>query len=112
MNPDQLKDRRCKPCQGGVAPMGPEEAQRLLVATPGWDLCEDARQLRRSFTFNSFVDAQLFAVAVGEVSEEEGHHPDITYGWGYCTVTFYTHKIGGLHENDYIMAAKVNQLER
>nr|WP_241696965.1 4a-hydroxytetrahydrobiopterin dehydratase [Mariprofundus sp. KV] len=106
----RLQDKRCLPCQGGVAPMGREEAELLLIDIPGWQLSDDARQLRRSFTFKTFVDAQLFAATVGELSEEEGHHPDIAYGWGYCTITFYTHKIGGLHENDFIMAAKVNSL--
>jgi len=110
MSSDQLQNRQCLPCQGGVVPMGREEAELMLPSVPGWQLSDDARQLRRSFTFENFVEAQLFAVAAGEISEDQGHHPDIAYGWGYCTITFYTHKIGGLHENDFIMAAKVNCL--
>ena len=110
MNSDQLQNRQCLPCEGGVVPMGREEAEQMLLTVPDWELSDDARQLRRSFTFGDFVEAQLFAVAAGEVSEDQGHHPDIAYGWGYCTITFYTHKIGGLHENDFIMAAKVNCL--
>lgn len=57
------------------------------------------------------MEAQAFAVQVGDISEQQGHHPDISYGWGYCTVVFYTHKIGGLHQNDFIMAARVNVLQ-
>ena len=110
MSSETLENRSCIPCKGGVAPMDRGEAELMLDEIAGWELSDDARQLRRTTTFSDFVDAQLFAVSVGELSESEGHHPDIAYGWGYCTVTFYTHKIGGLHENDFIMAAKVNSL--
>ncbi|MDX8402087.1 MAG: 4a-hydroxytetrahydrobiopterin dehydratase [Mariprofundaceae bacterium] len=105
-----LSARRCVPCKGGVAPMTPAEAEAMLFDTPGWALVDEATRLRRSFRFDDFMQAQDFAVRVGELAEREGHHPDICYGWGWCTVVFYTHKIGGLHENDFIMAAKVNAL--
>jgi len=105
-----LKSKTCVPCQGGIPPMSAEEATSMMAEVPGWDLIESATKIRRTFTFKNFMEAQAFAVKVGEVSESEGHHPDIAYGWGYCTVVFYTHKIGGLHENDFIMAAKVNGL--
>jgi len=114
MMPDgnDLQDQSCVPCQGGIAPLGAKAAQALLADVPGWQLIAGATQLRRSFTFKSFVAAQQFAVLVGALSEAENHHPDIRYGWGYCSVVFYTHKIGGLHPNDFIMAAKVNAMER
>jgi len=83
----------------------------MLAQVPGRELIEDGIKLRRSFAFSDFLEAQAFAVQVGAVAESESHHPDISYGWGYCTVVFYTHKIGGLHENDFIMAAKVNALQ-
>lgn len=105
-----LAARRCEPCRGGVAPMNAPEAEAMLAGTPGWELVDGAARLRRSFRFPDFMAAQAFAVRVGELAEREGHHPDICYGWGYCTIVFYTHKIGGLHENDFIMAAKVNAL--
>ncbi|MDQ6970573.1 MAG: 4a-hydroxytetrahydrobiopterin dehydratase [Mariprofundus sp.] len=107
---DDLQAKTCVPCQGGIAPLDAETARVKLVDVPGWALIADDKQLRRSFTFKNFVAAQQFANQVGELSEAENHHPDITYGWGYCSVVFYSHKIGGLHQNDFIMAAKVNAI--
>lgn len=82
----------------------------MLRETPGWDLDEGADKIRRTFRFRDFAQALEFANRVGGLAEEEGHHPDITLGWGYCAVVFRTHKIHALHENDFIMAAKVNAL--
>jgi len=110
MTEKRLAERRCEPCQGGVAPMTPAEAQAMLFEVPDWELVDEATKLKRSFRFGSFLEAQEFAVRVGNEAEAQGHHPDICYGWGYCTVVFYTHKIGGLHENDFIMAARVDRL--
>ena len=90
--------------------MGAEEAGRMLEKIPGWTLEEDAAGVRREFRFRNFAEAMRFACQVGELSEAEGHHPDLSVGWGYCTVRFRTHAIGGLHENDFIMAAKVGRL--
>jgi len=90
--------------------MTADQAEAMLARVPGWELIESGRKLRRSFGFGNFLEAQDFAIRVGELAEAEGHHPDICYGWGYVTVVFYTHKIGGLHENDFIMAAKVSSL--
>lgn len=105
-----LAAKSCEPCRGGVSPLTREEAETLLRETPGWDLEEDATKIRRRFRFRDFAQAMEFARKVGELAEEEGHHPDITLGWGYCVVVFHTHKIHALHENDFIMAAKVNAL--
>lgn len=106
----KMQDQSCVPCQGGMPPMSSVEAKAMLASVTDWELNETATKLRRTFTFPNFMQAQNHAVQIGEVSETENHHPDISYGWGYCTVIFYTHKIGGLHENDFIMAAKVNCL--
>jgi len=105
-----LTEKTCIPCQGGIPPLSGQEAQDLLAQTPGWALIDNASKIQRRFTFNNFVDAMQFATNVGELAEQENHHPDITFGWGYCLVLFYTHKIKGLHENDFIMAAKANSL--
>ncbi|MFQ5581206.1 MAG: 4a-hydroxytetrahydrobiopterin dehydratase [Mariprofundaceae bacterium] len=105
-----LQEKACVPCQGGVPPLTAEAARALLAEVPGWELIDDAKKLRRTFIFRNFVAAQEFASKAGAVSESENHHPDITFGWGYCTIVYFTHKIGGLHENDFIMAAKVNAL--
>jgi 4a-hydroxytetrahydrobiopterin dehydratase len=90
--------------------MGPEEAERLVAQVPGWTLEEEAKVIRREFRFRNFTEAMGFARQVGELAEAEGHHPDLSVGWGYCTVRFRTHAIRGLHENDFIMAAKVSRL--
>ena len=105
-----LKEKTCVPCQGGVPPMTREAAEAMLAHVPSWKLDEQATHIERTFTFPDFASAQAFANRVGEIAEQENHHPVITYSWGYCTVVFYTHKISGLHENDFIMAAKVNAL--
>ena len=106
-----LSAKTCTPCRGGVAPLGRAEAERLLAETPGWSLIDDGvTKLERAFPFPDFAAALAFVDKVGALAEEAGHHPDITFGWGYCRVVFYTHKIKGLHENDFIMAAKVNRL--
>jgi len=105
-----LAGKSCAPCRGGVPPLGAEEAKEHLRETPGWTLSDDATRIRREVSFRNFSSALEFVNRVGELAEREGHHPDIEFGWGYCRVTFYTHKIRGLHENDFIMAAKVNAL--
>ncbi len=105
-----LEAKTCVPCQGGIPPMAASEAESRLADVPGWELIDHAGKLSRTFSFANFADAQAFAVRVGEIAEAQNHHPVITYSWGYCTVVFYTHKIGGLHENDFIMAARVNAL--
>lgn len=106
----ELWEKRCVPCRGGVPALGEEEAGRLIAGAPGWTLEEGATGIRREFRFRNFAEALEFARRVGEVAEAEGHHPDLSVGWGYCTVRFRTHVIRGLHENDFIMAAKVNRL--
>jgi 4a-hydroxytetrahydrobiopterin dehydratase len=90
--------------------MGAEEAGRMIAMIPGWTLEEEGIGIRREFRFRNFAEAMRFAWQVGEIAEAEGHHPDLSVGWGYCTVRFRTHAIKGLHENDFIMAAKVSRL--
>jgi 4a-hydroxytetrahydrobiopterin dehydratase len=106
----ELSDKRCVPCRGGVPAMGAEEAGRLVSLVSGWTLEEETKGILREFRFRNFAEAMQFARRVGEIAEAEGHHPDLSVGWGYCTVRFRTHSIRGLHENDFIMAAKVNRL--
>ncbi len=106
-----LSDRKCIPCRGSVDPLSAEEATRLLRETPGWALDVDGTRIRRKWKFRDFATAMEFARKVGELAEEQGHHPDLSLGWGYCEVVFRTHSIRGLHENDFVMAAKVNALD-
>ena len=105
-----LSQKTCTPCQGGIPPLTSTEAEAVLSQASGWQLLENGTRLERRFTFETFAAALAFVNRVGDLAEEEGHHPDITFGWGYANVLFYTHKIGGLHEKDFIMAAKVNEL--
>lgn len=105
-----LSQKTCTPCQGGIDPLPLNAAEALLPQAPGWQLLENARRLERRFSFKTFAAALAFVNRVGDLAEQEGHHPDIAFGWGYANVLFYTHKIGGLHENDFIMAAKVSEL--
>jgi len=105
-----LAQKSCTPCRGGVPPLSRDEAEKLRTQAPDWDLVDDARRIERKFRFDNFVQALAFVNKVGELAEREGHHPDITFGWGYATISLYTHKIKGLHENDFIMAAKVDRL--
>lgn len=107
---DNITQKTCTPCRGGVPPLTPEEAAGYLPQTPGWELRDDAHLLLRAFKFADFRGALSFVDAIGRLAEAEGHHPDICFGWGHATVSLQTHKIKGLHENDFIMAAKISQL--
>lgn len=100
----------CTPCQGGIPPLSRAEAEIFHKETPKWDLTDDATWIRRSFKFADFVAALDFVNKVGALAEGEGHHPDISFGWGYADISLQTHKIKGLHENDFILAAKIDQL--
>ncbi len=104
----QLTEKVCVPCKGGIPPLGSEEAAKFASQTPGWTLIDDGIKIVRDFKFGDFKASMAFVQQIGDLAEEEGHHPDIEFGWGYCRVTIFTHKIGGLHENDFIMAAKIN----
>ncbi|MSP85805.1 MAG: 4a-hydroxytetrahydrobiopterin dehydratase [Methylotenera sp.] len=110
MDKMNLTAKKCTPCQGGIPPMSCDVAEKYLHEAPEWELLDNATKLKRTFKLDNFEDAMQLAQRVGELCETEGHHPDLIIGWGYCRVEFQTHKINGLHENDFIMAAKVNQL--
>lgn len=90
--------------------MSCDVAEKYLKEVSGWELIDNASKLKRTFKFDNFKDAMQLAQRVGDLCEAEGHHADLRIGWGYCRVEFQTHKISGLHENDFIMAANVNQL--
>ena len=105
-----LDQKKCVPCEGGVTPLSREEAQKLLAEVPGWEFAKEGRAISRRFKFKNFKQALAFVNKVGEVAETEGHHPDIGLGWGYAEMLLWTHSIGGLHENDFVMAHKINAL--
>lgn len=102
----------CEPCRGGVPPLTDDEIRELLPAAKGWDVANvgGVRRLTRSFAFPDFATAMGFARRVGDLAEEERHHPDLHVAWGRVTVETWTHKIRGLHRNDFILAAKINAI--
>lgn len=105
-----LTQKTCVPCQGGIPPLTPDEAQGFMDQVPGWALSDTSDRINRKFAFDDFVASLDFVNKVGALAEAEGHHPDITFGWGYAEIEVFTHKIKGLHENDFILAAKINEL--
>jgi 4a-hydroxytetrahydrobiopterin dehydratase len=109
---EKLARMKCSACRGDEPPLTEGEIEKMSPQVPDWDVVEEdgVKKLRRTFGFSNFAQALDFTNRVGETAEEEGHHPIITLTWGRVTVTWYTHKIDGLHENDFIMAAKTDEL--
>ena len=103
-----LANRKCVPCRGGVPPLKGDELTRLLAELDGWEVV-DEHHLKKSYKFPDFREAQQFVNSVGEIAEEQGHHPDICFGWGHAEITIWTHKIDGLTESDFILAAKIDK---
>jgi 4a-hydroxytetrahydrobiopterin dehydratase len=108
---NELTAKRCAPCDGGVAAMTAEQASRQMSAlTRDWRLAADAKSLSREFKFRDFYRTMSFVNALAHIANIEDHHPDLEVGYNYCRVRFSTHSIGGLSENDFICAAKIDQL--
>ncbi len=105
----ELASKTCIPCKGGTPPLEGKEIEDLRRQIPEWEVVEE-HHLRRIFRFKNFREAWGFVNKVGELAEQQGHHPDISFGWGYAEVTVWTHKIDGLTESDFIFAAKVDTL--
>ncbi len=107
---ETLAGKTCTPCRGGIPPLTRAEAESFLAAAPDWRLSDDTAMIARNFKLRNFGEALAFVDQIGALAEAEGHHPDISFGWGYANVSLQTKKIKGLHENDFIMAAKIDQL--
>jgi len=109
-----LAEKRCVPCEGGVQPASPDEIRTLRRQVPEWEVVErdGVNRLERTYTFDDFSHALQLTDRIGQAAEEEGHHPVLVTEWGKLTVTWWTHAIGGLHENDFVMAAKSDALYR
>jgi 4a-hydroxytetrahydrobiopterin dehydratase len=105
----ELAKKHCTPCRGGVPPLSGAALEQLQRGLPFWKVIEE-HHLEKSFLFRDFVTALDFVVRVGQVAEQEGHHPDLCLSWGKVDVKIYTHKIRGLSENDFILAAKIDEL--
>jgi 4a-hydroxytetrahydrobiopterin dehydratase len=104
-----LASKTCVPCRGGTPPLKGEELDDLRRQVPEWEVVGE-HHLRRRFQLKNFQEALDFVNRVGELAEEQGHHPDVSFGWGYAEVTVFTHKIDGLTESDFILAAKISEL--
>jgi 4a-hydroxytetrahydrobiopterin dehydratase len=108
-----LIKKKCVPCEGGVIPFNISEIHKYQKKVDGWDVSKEQKEiffLKKKFNFKNFLESQKFVNSVGKISEEEGHHPDILFGWGYAEIKITTHAIEGLSKNDFILAAKIDQL--
>jgi len=108
-----LIKKKCIPCEGGVLPFDISEIHKYQKKVDGWDVLNNEKKtffLFKKFNFKNFLDSQDFINKVGTISENEGHHPDISFGWGYAEIKITTHAIEGLSENDFILAAKIDHL--
>jgi 4a-hydroxytetrahydrobiopterin dehydratase len=104
-----LSERDCVPCRGGVPPMGSPEIKTFAAQVPDWHVINE-HHLRRDYKFSNFRETLDFVDRVGELAEQQGHHPDICFGWGKAEITIWTHKIDGLTESDFVLAAKIDKL--
>lgn len=108
-----LSKKHCVPCEGGVTPLAGPALDQYLTQVPEWTLAPDAKSISKEFRFKDFVEGVVFITDVAHVAEEEGHHPDLNlHNWNKVTVTLATHAIGGLSENDFILAAKIDGIGR
>ncbi len=107
----ELINQRCKPCEGGIAPLTREEVQGLMGKLhAGWTLSADSKAISRRFEFNNYYETMAFVNAIAWLAHREDHHPDLEVGYNRCAVHYTTHAIAGLSENDLICAAKVDRL--
>ena len=108
-----LVSKKCVPCEGGVLPFDISEIHKYQKKVDGWELKKNEKNvffLEKKFIFKNFITSQNFVNKIGEISEKENHHPDISFGWGYAKIIITTHAIEGLSENDFILAAKIDQI--
>tara|TARA_Y100000310_G_scaffold77300_1_gene73928 strand:+ start:542 stop:967 length:426 start_codon:yes stop_codon:yes gene_type:complete len=108
-----LQNKKCVPCEGGISALDLSEIHKYQKKVDGWNVKPNEKKiyfLEKDFKFKNFLESQNFVNKVGEISEQEGHHPNISFGWGYAKITITTHAIEGLSEKDFILAAKINQI--
>ena len=108
-----LAEKKCIPCEGGIPSFKIDEIHKYLKKVDGWDVKSNQDKsfyLIKDFKFKNFIESQNFIIKVGELAEKENHHPDISFGWGYCSIKIFTHAIQGLAESDFILAAKIDQI--
>ena len=108
-----LLKKKCVPCEGDAIPFDISEIHKYQKKVDGWNVIKNKNNvylLEKKFTFKNFLESQSFVNEVGKISEQEGHHPDISFGWGYAIINVTTHSIEGLSENDFILAAKIDKI--
>ena len=108
-----LADKKCIPCEGGITSFNLDEIHKYLKKVDGWNVESSDQKdyyITKDFKFENFVESQKFINKVGEIAEQEGHHPDIWFGWGYARIKIQTHAINGLHESDFVLAAKIDKI--
>ena len=111
---NDLLKKKCVPCEGGAIPFDISEIHKYQKKVDGWDVLKNDKQkffLEKNFKFKNFIESQKFVNEAGNISETQGHHPDIIFGWGYATIKIFTHKIKGLVESDFILAAKIDKIK-
>ena len=104
-----LAERECVPCRGGIPPMKGDDLKQLSRQLPAWNVV-DEHHLQRAYEFKNFRETLDFVNRVGELAEQQGHHPDICFGWGKADISIWTHKVNGLTESDFVLAAKIDRL--
>ena len=110
---NELLKKKCVPCEGGAIPFDISEIHKYQKKVGSWNIIKNEKNiflLEKNFQFKNFKESQVFVNNVGKISEEEGHHPDIIFGWGYAKINITTHALEGLSENDFILAAKIDQI--
>ena len=108
-----LADKKCIPCEGNIPAFNKEDIHKYLKKVDGWDVKkneDDSFYLIKEFSFKNFKHSQDFVNQIGNLAERENHHPDISFGWGYCKVKIFTHAIKGLAESDFVLAAKIDKI--
>jgi 4a-hydroxytetrahydrobiopterin dehydratase len=106
----ELRTKHCQVCEGGVAPLDADATEQLLTAVPGWQANADGTEISREYTFRNFYETMAFVNALAYIAHREDHHPDLEIGYRRCFVRYSTHAIGGLSENDFICASKIDAL--
>jgi len=110
---NDLINKKCVPCEGGVSAFDLSEIHKYQKKVDGWEVKQNDKKnyyLEKNLKFKNFLSSQKFINLAGDISEKEGHHPDISFGWGYAKIKIFTHAIGGLSENDFILAAKIDNI--
>jgi len=105
-----LTEKTCKPCEGGVKPLNTDEARNMLAQVNGWTLDDETKIIQQDFRFKNYYQTMAFVNAMAWIAHQEAHHPDIEVGYNHCLIHYSTHAIGGLSENDFICAAKIDAL--